>query len=75
MLAVFKQFQALVERQTRKKLRCIHTNNGGEYFGSFDEYGNQQGIRHQKKTLKTLKTSVLVEWHSWKDKHNIRLRE
>ena len=29
VLEVFKQFQALVERQTGKKLRCIRTDNGG----------------------------------------------
>lgn len=28
VLDVFKQFQALVERQTGKKLQCIRTNNG-----------------------------------------------
>ena len=31
VLEVFKQFQALVERQTGKKLRCIRTDNGEEY--------------------------------------------
>lgn len=27
---VFKQFYALAERQTRKKLKCIRLDNGGE---------------------------------------------
>ena len=48
MLDVFKQFQALSERQTEKKLKCIHTDNGGEYIGPFDDYCKSQGIRHQK---------------------------
>ena len=43
---VFKQFQALVERETGKKVKCIRTNNGGEYCGPFDEYCKHQGIRH-----------------------------
>ncbi|KAL4311654.1 hypothetical protein GQ457_01G013270 [Hibiscus cannabinus] len=34
----FKQFQASVERETGKKLKCIRTDNGGEYRGSFHEY-------------------------------------
>ena len=37
MFGVFKQFQALVERETRKTLKCIHINNSGEYCGPFDE--------------------------------------
>ena len=48
MLKKFKQFQALVERQLGKKLKCIHTNNGGEYYGPFDVYCEQQGIVHEK---------------------------
>ncbi|KAJ0014146.1 hypothetical protein Pint_21126 [Pistacia integerrima] len=44
VLDVFKQFQALVETQTGKKLKCIITNNEGEYLGPFDEYCKQQGI-------------------------------
>ena len=38
VLGVFKQFQASVERETGKKLKCIRTDNGGEYCGPFDEY-------------------------------------
>ncbi|KAL4379459.1 hypothetical protein GQ457_02G029250 [Hibiscus cannabinus] len=34
----FKQFQASVERETRKKLKFIHTDNDGEYRGPFHEY-------------------------------------
>ena len=48
VLGVFKQFQASVERETGKKLKCIRTDNGGEYCGPFDEYCKHQGIRHQK---------------------------
>ena len=36
VLGVFKQFQASVERETGKKVKCIRTNNGGEYCGPFD---------------------------------------
>ena len=44
MLDVFKQFHALVERQSGEKLKCIWTDNGGEYSGPFDEYCRQHGI-------------------------------
>ena len=38
VLDVFKGFQALVERQTGKTLKCIRSDNGGEYIGPFDRY-------------------------------------
>lgn len=53
VFGVFKQFQASVKRQIGKKLKCIRTDNGGEYYGSFDEYCRQQVIRHQKTPFKT----------------------
>ena len=58
---VFKQFQALFERQTRKKLKCIRTNNGGEYIGPFDNYCKSEGIRHQKNPPKTPQLNGLAE--------------
>jgi hypothetical protein len=61
VLDVFKQFQASVERQTGKKLRCIRTNNKGEYLGPFDEYCKQQGIWHQMTPLKTPQLNGLTE--------------
>jgi transposase InsO family protein len=61
VLDVFKQFQASVERQTGKKLRCIRTDNGGEYLGPFDEYCKQQGIRHQRTPPKTPQLNGLAE--------------
>ena len=61
VLDVFKKFQALVERQIGKKLRCIRTDNGGEFTGPFDEYCRQQGIRHQKTPPKTPQLNGLAE--------------
>ena len=61
MLDVFKQFHALVERQSGKKLKCIQTDNGGEYSGPFDEYCRQHGIQHQKTPLKNPQLNGLVE--------------
>ncbi|CAA0831359.1 Uncharacterized mitochondrial protein AtMg00300 [Striga hermonthica] len=58
---VFKQFHARVERETCVKLKCIRTDNGGEYCGPFDEYCRQHGIRHQKTPPKTPQLNGLVE--------------
>ena len=61
MLGVVKQFQASFERETGKKLKCIRTDNGGEYCGPFDEYCKHQGIRHQKTPPKTPQLNSLAE--------------
>lgn len=61
VLDVFKEFQVLSERQTGKKLKCIHTDNGGEYCGPFDNYCKSQGIRHQKTPPKTPQLNGLAE--------------
>ncbi|GJR63814.1 putative RNA-directed DNA polymerase [Tanacetum coccineum] len=58
---VFKHFHALVERQTRKKLKCIRTNNGGEYIGPFDAYCREHRIQHQKTSPKTPQLNGLAE--------------
>ncbi|RVW62633.1 Retrovirus-related Pol polyprotein from transposon TNT 1-94 [Vitis vinifera] len=55
------QFHALVERQSGEKLKCIRTDNGGEYSGPFDEYCKQHGIRHQKTPPKTPQLNGLAE--------------
>ncbi|GJR18120.1 putative RNA-directed DNA polymerase [Tanacetum coccineum] len=67
VLDVFKQFHALVERQTGKKLKCIQTDNGGEYIGSFDAYCREHGIQHQKTPPKTPQLNGLAEVWSGKD--------
>jgi len=38
LLSAFKEFHALVECETRKKLKCLKVDNGGEYRGPFDAY-------------------------------------
>ena len=53
VLEKFKEFHAMVERQSGKKLKCIHSDNGGEYRGPFDVYCMQHGIRHEKTPPKT----------------------
>jgi len=58
---VFKQFLTLVERETGKKLKCIRTDNGGEYQGQFDAYCKEHGIRHQFTPPKTPQLNGLAE--------------
>ncbi|GJT03502.1 phospholipase-like protein [Tanacetum coccineum] len=54
-------FHALVERQTGKKLKCIRTDNRGEYIGPFDAYCRELRIQHQKTPLKTPQINGLAE--------------
>ena len=61
VLDVFKGFQALVERRTGKKLKCIRSDNGGEYISSFDRYYREQGIRYEKTPPKTPQLNDLAE--------------
>ena len=58
VIGVFKQFQASVERETGKKLKCIRTNNGGEYCGPFDEYCKHQGLDTRRLLLRLLSLIV-----------------
>ena len=45
----FKDFQADVEALHGKKIRALHTDNGGEFCSlEFETYLKEQGIRHQK---------------------------
>ena len=42
-------------------MKCIRTDNGGEYIGPFDEYCRSQGIRHQKTVKKTPQQNGVAE--------------
>jgi len=44
VLEKFKQFHALVERQSGKKLKCIRIDIGGQYCRPFDAYCKQHDI-------------------------------
>jgi transposase InsO family protein len=61
VLDVFKHFQAKVERETGKKLKCVRSDNSGEYLGPFDEYCRSQGIKHQKTVKKTPQQNGVAE--------------
>jgi hypothetical protein len=50
----FKKWKALVENETGKSLKCLRSNNGGEYCSKeFDDYCSYHGIRREKKVPRT----------------------
>ena len=51
----------MVERQSGKKLKCIRSDNGGEYRGPFNVYYRQHGIRHKKTPPKTPQLNGLAK--------------
>ncbi|KAK2382823.1 putative mitochondrial protein [Trifolium repens] len=48
VLSVFKKFKASVENETGKKLKCIRTNNGGDYLRKLEAYCRENWIRYQR---------------------------
>ena len=51
----FKKWRALVENETGKKVKCLKSNNGGEYYSKdFEKYCSYNGICREKTTPRTL---------------------
>ena len=49
VFGIFQKFHVVVERRTNKLLKCLRTDNGGEYCSNaFKEYCNRFGIKHEK---------------------------
>src|SRR5258708_30362510 len=47
----FKEFKTMVERDTNLHIKCIHSNNGGEYTSpTFSDFLKSEGITHQTTT-------------------------
>ncbi|CAH9105075.1 unnamed protein product [Cuscuta epithymum] len=58
----FKTFHVLVERETGKKLKCLRSDNGGEYTSkAFDAYCREYGIRHEKTVPRTPQHNGVAE--------------
>ena len=48
----FKKWKAMVETETGLKVKCLRSDNGGEYIdGGFNEYYATQGIRMKRPFL------------------------
>lgn len=61
VLRAFKEFHVSVERETGKKLKCLRSDNGGEYRGPFEHYCKTHGIRHEKVPPKTPQMNGVAE--------------
>ena len=58
----FKKWKALVENETRNKLKCLRSNNGGEYYSKeFDNYCSYHGIHRDKTTPVTPQENGVLE--------------
>ena len=58
----FKEFKALVENQTEKKIKVLMTDNGGEFCSKeFEEFCKKCGIARQKTTPYTPQQNGVAE--------------
>jgi len=58
----FKNFKAMVENQTRLKLKCLRSDRGGEFTsGEFIDFCEKQGIRRQLFAPRTPQQNGVVE--------------
>jgi len=52
----------MIENATRKGVKTLHTDNGGEYTAKdFEQYLKVNGIRHQLTVQKTPEQSGMAE--------------
>ena len=42
-LDAFKSFKAAIELKTGKRIKCVRSDRGGEYYGRYDETGRNPG--------------------------------
>ena len=58
----FLQWKALVENQSKRKLKTFRSDNGGEYTSNkFETYLKNEGIRHEKTVPKTPEQNGVAE--------------
>ncbi|PKI40026.1 hypothetical protein CRG98_039596 [Punica granatum] len=58
---IFKNFHVVVESETGMKLKCVRTDNGGEYRGHFENYCRTHDIKLEKTVPKTPQQNGLAE--------------
>ena len=62
VLDCFLQWKALVENQSKRKLKTFRSDNGGEYtLNKFETYLKNEGIRHEKTVPKTPEQNGVAE--------------
>ena len=58
----FKKWRSLVENEIGKKIKCLRSDNGGEYCSKeFENYCSSNGIRRQKTVPRTTQENGVVE--------------
>ena len=58
----FLTWKALVEKQSKRKLKTLRTDNGGEYTSTkFEKYLREEGIRHETTVPKTPQQNGVAE--------------
>ena len=58
----FKKWKVMVETETSLKVKCLRSDNGGEYInGGFSEYCVAQGIRMEKTIPRTPQQNGVAE--------------
>ena len=58
----FKTFKILVENEIGKKLKCLRSNNGGEFTSKeFNLFCENHGIKRQFSAARTPQQNVMVE--------------
>ena len=59
---VFKKYKARVELESDKKIKCLRTNNGGQYIdGEFLTFYKQEGIQRQLTVAYTPQQNEVTE--------------
>jgi hypothetical protein len=59
---IFKKWKSLVENETGKRLKCLRSNNGGEYYNKeFNDYCSYHGIRRENTVPGTPKENGVSE--------------
>jgi len=56
---IFQQFQVRVKKETGRKLKCIHTDNGNEYLDPFDIVLNK-GSNMRRRSQRHLRRMALL---------------
>ena len=58
----FRNLKNLVERETKRKIKCLRLDGGKEYFsGEFNHYLQQMGIRREFNCTYTAEQNNIVE--------------
>ena len=58
---IFQSFHVEIERETGRTLKCLRSDNGGEYIGALEAYCKSKWIRHEQSVPKTPQHNGVAE--------------